>query len=82
MHPSQQVNANLDLNHSGLSNSVVNLPVARELKQDLLNAINYCTDMTVSWLCLINKNILITCNSMCIFLTFLYTLNLYKNFPL
>ncbi|KAK8381733.1 hypothetical protein O3P69_015055 [Scylla paramamosain] len=40
------VNANLDLNHSGLSNSVVNLPVARELKQDLLNAINYCTDMT------------------------------------
>ncbi|XP_045137272.1 uncharacterized protein LOC123519817 [Portunus trituberculatus] len=40
------VNANLDLNHSGLSNSVINLPVARELKQDLLNAINYCTDTT------------------------------------
>lgn len=40
------VSNNLDLNFPGLTNSVVNLPVARELKRDLLQSINYCKDLT------------------------------------
>ncbi|XP_050739432.1 uncharacterized protein LOC127009939 [Eriocheir sinensis] len=40
------VNSNLDLNHQGLTNSVVNLPVASELKQDLLESIEFCRDLT------------------------------------